>query len=47
MWFLLLLAVAVMLVVAYRVRRDGWHRPHRGGTMDRGQAGRDKGQIYH
>ena len=46
MWFLMLLGVAVLLLVAYRIRRDGWHRPHRGGTMDRGQVGRDKGAIH-
>ena len=47
MWLLIVLAAVVLLLVVYRVHRDGWHRPHRGGTMDRGQAGRDKGQIYH
>jgi hypothetical protein len=46
MWLLIVLAAVVLLLVAYRIHRDGYHRPHRGGAMDRGQAGRDKGQMY-
>ncbi len=46
MWVLIVLALAVLLLVSYRVRRDGWHRPHRGGSMDAGQAGRDKGYWH-
>jgi len=46
MWLLFILGMIVVLVVVHRVRRDGWHRPHRGGGMDPGQAGRDKGYWH-
>lgn len=41
-----LLLVAVVALATYRIHRDGWHRPHRGGTMDAGQAGRYKGYWH-